>query len=129
MRSMMMTTAVLLSMNFVLGQDPTVPSPAIAERMSQQVALQPRAEFKPIPVVKLRAMVMGDRDHGTAIVEADGQRLQIRLDRTILKTTDPNSGGGSPLNRIQIQGVEYSVEDFSNRTIILTDSLRRVIVQ
>lgn len=112
-----------------LCQDPTLPNAAILERLNGHIPMAAIPEARPTPSIKMRAMVMNDRNRGIAILESEGQRYQLRLERP--NTAQKGSTASTPdsLHRVQIQGVEYSLLDFYDRTIILTDSVKRIIVQ
>ena len=110
------------------AQDPTIPSPALLERL-QAAPLVVRSESRPLPAIKLKSLVMRDSDHGTAIVESDGSRFQLNLDRAQLRQTDGAPPETDSRGRLQIGGVEYRVQDFYRRTIVLHDGVRRVLVQ
>ncbi len=90
------------------AQDPTVPSPQILERLQQPSepvavpqALAPMTEKEePLPIVKLKAMVMRDPDNGIALVEMNGRRTRLRLSRV-------------PTNRTESNGVLQNAEKIS----------------
>ena len=112
-----------------LGQDPTVPSQAIVEKLRKETSATADQVAKTAPKMKLKAIVLIDRDHGVATIEADGQRIRVRLDRSLASDLKSATKPESFVEAVQIGGVQYTVEDFSARTIVLTDGMRRVLVQ
>ncbi len=115
--------------SLAMGQDPTVPSQAILDKLKKESSLATNEVTKVSPKMKLKAIVMIDRDHGVATIEADGQRLRVRLDRGLSSNAKSLTKTESVAEAVQIGGVQYTVEDFSSRTIVLTDGMRRVLVQ
>jgi len=111
------------------GQDPTVPSQAILDRVTGDSAEVVVGQLKPLPAIELRAMVMRNPHQGSAIIESDGQRRRLNLDRTMLQAVQQPSDSARLTKAVQLNGVEYTIENFSSRTIILSDGLRRILVQ
>ncbi len=109
------------------GQDPTVPSPKIIERLRESTTTpaatrQASAEVKPQPSkisIRLKAIVLADPDHGSAILEVEGRRLSLQLDRLHLNQT----------TRIKLDEEELWVEDFSTHMIQLRSQDRTIIVR
>ncbi len=69
---------LLLAMAF--GQerrDPTQPSAAI----QQKFEVADRQTESPLPKIKVKAVVLRDPDHGTALIEAADRTFRIKLDR------------------------------------------------
>lgn len=112
-----------------MGQDPTVPSQAIVEKLNKGTSPTTNEVTKTAPKMKLKAIVLIDRDHGVATIEADGQRFRLRLDRNLTSDMKSATKAESAVEAVQIGGVQYIVEDFSARTIVLSDGMRRVLVQ
>jgi hypothetical protein len=116
-----------------MGQDPTVPSQAILEKLKKENSSVTNEVARSSPKMKLKAIVMIDRDHGVATIEADGQRFRVRLERSseseLKSRTVAAPNATRVVEAVQIGGVQYTVEDFSTRTIVLTDGVRRVLVQ
>lgn len=116
--------------NSVLGQDPTVPSVEILQKLNSGNAVSPNASpAAPIPAFQLRAIVMFDSNRGAALVESSGRRYRIQLDRTRLPGELNGSKTDKPLIRIQANGTTYVVEDFSASSLSLFDGARRILVQ
>ncbi len=112
-----------------LGQDPTVPSQSILDKLKKENSTATNEVTKAFPKMKLKAIVMIDRDHGVATIEVDGQRFRIRLDRSLPNNLKSLTRTENVVEAVQIGGVQYTVEDFSARTIVLTDGIRRFLVQ
>ncbi len=102
------------------GQDPTVPSKEILQRMTR-ATVEPKAVVSEAPVVKLKAMVLSDANRGTGIIEANGRRYTVKLERA-----DQSVQVGSG---IEIAGRRYLVEDFSARSILLNCDGIQLLVQ
>lgn len=117
-----------------LSKDPTVPSAAILKRLNGHIpAVAPVAPAAPsvaapAPSIRLKAIVMNDRDHGIAIVVSGDQRFQLRLERKETYPTSRPSDSTASLPGFQLHGVDYTLVDFYDRTIILTDSVKRIMV-
>ena len=118
-----------ISTSACLGQDPTVPSQAIVEKLRKETSATADQITKTAPKMKLKAIVLIDRDHGVATIEADGQRIRVRLDRSLASDLKLATKPEKLVEAVQIGGVQFTVEDFSARTIVLTDGMRRVLVQ
>ena len=136
MRSLLSLLAVTVcSSGF--AQDPTVPSAKMLERLHREptpiaaVPISPLVQERwPPPVLKLKAMVMTDRDHGTALVEVDGRRIRLRLARTLKEQgAAPESPPPTEVDSVVIQGSSYSVQSFSARSIVLTNHNQLLLVQ
>jgi hypothetical protein len=81
-------------------------------------------------VLKLKAMVMIDSDHGTALIEVDGRRVRLRLARpSSEQLAVPESSVAIDLEGVVIQGSTYHVQRFSARSILLTDGSQNLLVQ
>lgn len=111
--------------NATFAQDPTVPSAQILERLGREqptslVALPstPIQERKEPPLLKLKAIVMTDSDHGTALIEVDGRRVRLRLSRT-----------EAGVDCLVVQGSPYRVQDFSARSVVLESQGQTLLVQ
>ncbi|MBX3422191.1 MAG: hypothetical protein KF752_11610 [Pirellulaceae bacterium] len=111
------------------AQDPTVPSDVILQRMRTAQAAGTRIEMPSLPALRLKGLVMTDCDHGTAIVDAAGQRFVIVLDRSQLIQDSETGLTTSPRMVLQLNGIDYHLQDFYARTIILHDGLRAISVQ
>lgn len=129
--------AMTLAMNLIVlgsasfGQDPTMPSKAVMALMNGE---PPKAESKEEPEepkVKLKAIVLRDDDHGSAIIEIDERRVRLPLDRSLLNSSKLNSEANTTGRnaKVQIGLVQYSVEDFSPTAIVLSHGNKRLIVQ
>ena len=124
-----------------LAQDPTVPSAQILERLQREqpapttpIAALPTSplvqERLLPPVLKLKAMVMTDSDHGTALIEVDGRRVRLRLARpSSEQLAVPESSVAIDLEGVVIQGSTYHVQSFSAGSILLTDRSQTLLVQ
>jgi hypothetical protein len=134
MRILICFLAVILC-DCVFAQDPTVPSAQILERLqagqtTPAVTLhtsRPTAEERLPPVLKLKAMVMTDSDHGTALIEVDGRRVRVRLSRSTTDKSEASSEIG--IDGLVIQGSTYHVQSFSVRSILLTNHSQALSVQ
>lgn len=99
----------LLMFGMALGQerrDPTQPSAAIQRKLMDPAsgASATQARFK------VKAIVLSDRDHGTALVETAGGVVKIRLDRQ--HPTEVTLGES-----------KYLVKDFNSSSVVLTAML------
>lgn len=132
MKNLIFCWVLLSVVGLAHGQDPTVPSQAILDRLPSNTAVAARVESRPLPVVQLRALVMRNTDRGTAMIEVDGQLRFLRLDRAMLPATRPGSETKLESNglasSVQLSGAVYTVEDFTERTIVLSDGLHRILV-
>lgn len=93
---------LLLALSF--GQerrDPTVPSPAIQQRLGNATVDTEQAW-----TITLRAIVLGDPDHGTALVQTSSGMLRLRLDRQ-----------HSP--HFSVEGTPYTVVDFNQSSLTI----------
>lgn len=109
------------------AQDPTAPSKAILDRIKNEpTASAPSiAEPKLPSKLVLKAIVMRDADHGTALIEADGRNYRLQLDRSTISsepTIDHAPG-------IQLGGNFYRLQNFNSRSVTLFDGLRSFQVQ
>lgn len=104
------------------AQDPTVPSTQILERLGGEqvstVASPATQERQTPPILKLKAMVMTDSDHGTALIEVEGRRIRLRLSR-------PEAG----LDPVVIQGSTYRLKSFSAHSVTLESNGQLLIGQ
>lgn len=122
-----------------LAQDPTVPSSKILERLQheQRIPLVAMPATGPLnevraaaPELKLKAMVLTDSDHGTALIEVDGRRVRLQLSRpTHEQMNAPESSSQIGINGVVIQGSTYHVQSFSARSILLTNGTQTLLVQ
>ncbi len=105
------------------AQDPTVPSAQIlaklgGESVTSSVLPASAQERQSPPVLKLRALVMTDGDHGTALIEVEGRRIRLQLSR-------PEASS----DRVTIQGSTYRVQEFSARSVLLESRGQTLLVQ
>ena len=99
------------------GNDPTAPSQQIADLLSapssapaQPAGQQPAAQSKR-PVVRLKAMVLRDRDNGSALITVgDGEPCVVPLSRNPL---------GVAGYHLAIAGERFLVVDFSKSHVLL----------
>jgi len=97
--------------------DPTVPSPQIVKRLeldSESSKGQPTqsivAKKLLLPRLRLKAIVLRDNDHGTALVSNGGSEVYlVKLRRTEINGTQ----------RFIIGGLSLAVKDFSKSTLIM----------
>jgi hypothetical protein len=105
-----------------LAQDPTVPSAQILERLGGEqpraVALPATQERQAPLELKLKAIVMSDSDHGTALIEVEGRRIRLRLSRL-----------EAGLDPVVIQGSTYRVQNFSAHSVTLESNGQILIGQ
>lgn len=119
----------LFSASFIYAQDPTVPSAALLERLNVSSDVSRLVETRPIPVFKLRSMVMRDPNHGSAIIEAGKHRYRISLNRSLLKSADQEERSDDWRNQVQIDGRQYRLQDFRPGVLVLHDGHRQILVQ
>jgi hypothetical protein len=134
MRSLLCWLMVLCGSS-VCAQDPTVPSAQILERLHSDpreppapISLpRPAMQAEPAlpPVIKLRAMVLSDSDHGTALLDIDGRHVRLKLSRPVAGHSAETAG----LDGVTIQGALYRVESFSARAIMLVSRGQTLLVQ
>ena len=121
------------------AQDPTVPSAQILERLHHEqptpVVTLPFTnpfvqEQLALPVLKLKALVMADSDHGTALIEVEGRRVRLRLARLATdQLAAPEPSAPSVLDGVVIQGLTYHVQGFSARSVLLTNHSQTLLIQ
>jgi len=70
------------------------------------------------PVLKLKAIVMSDIDHGIAQIEVDGRRIRLRLSRP-----------ATNIDSVVIQGSTFHVQNFSARSVMLENHGQTLLVQ
>lgn len=114
-------------------RDPTAPSAEILRRLaaaapgvdgmlnspSDPAMADEIVEVVPaFPEPILKGIVMSDPDHGTALLEAGGRRVVVPLSR-----------GASRLSGFCVQGIEFQVLDFSDRSLLLQAPDRPLLVQ
>lgn len=137
MRSMIFLLVVTLC-NYSFAQDPTVPSAQILERLyrDQPAPIAALPSTSPVvqerlspPVLKLKAMVMTDSDHGTALIEVEGRRVRLRLSRPTDQLAAPEPSASRVLDGVVIQGLTYHVQDFSARSVLLTNHSQTLLIQ
>jgi hypothetical protein len=99
--------------------DPTTPSAQITERMmvhenrlpSPSVATVSSAPSLPRPSLRLKAIVLRDPDHGTAIVSCNAtETCVVMLQRNKLQSTT---------NAFHVGGMTLTVKDFSESSVIM----------
>lgn len=123
--------------NLTLGQDPTVPSSQILERLQQHPATvgpstsSPPDQARSVPPsLKLKAVVMADSEHGIALIEVDGRRVRLRLSpATTERGAAPKSATPPDGDGVVIQGSTYYVQSFSARSILLSNYSDTLLVQ
>lgn len=123
-----MLVLALATSSTAWAQDPTLPSKAILDRIkSEPMASTVVTAAEPWVPAKLvlKAMVMRDVDHGTALIEAEGRMYRLTLDRSMLNVVQPSENNPG----IQIGGNYYRVQDFAVRSVTLFDGLHRIQVQ
>lgn len=95
-------------------QDPTTPSRQITERINNQAPGSPGALIvqPKLPLLRIRAMVFRDIDHGMALVSAEDQKAKffVQLRR---------SNGKVKRQIVVIEGARFEVESFSETSIVL----------
>lgn len=99
----------LLMFGMALGQerrDPTQPSAAIQRKLMDPASGAPATQAR----FKVKAIVLSDRDHGTALVETAGGIVKIKLDRQ--HPTEVTLGDS-----------RYLVKDFNSSSVVLTAML------
>ncbi len=137
MKSMISFLVVTLC-NYSFAQDPTVPSAQILERLyrDQPAPIEALPSTSPVvqerlspPVLKLKAMVMTDSDHGTALIEVEGRRVRLRLARPTDQLAAPEPSASRVLDGVVIQGLTYHVQDFSARSVLLTNHGQTLLIQ
>ncbi len=121
------------------AQDPTVPSAKILERLGRgqpasvvaSPSVSPSAQIQlPPPMLKLKAVVMTDSDHGVALIEVDSRRLRLRLSRPATEQANASEASTqASLDDVVIQGSTYHVQSFSARSILLSNSIQTLLVQ
>lgn len=102
----------LLLFAMAFGQerrDPTQPSAAIQQRLAT-IPLAPANAEAPAKPFKLIAIVLSDRDHGTALLQTASGPVRLTLQR-------------EPLAEIVIENVRYVLKDFNASSV----QLQRVI--
>jgi hypothetical protein len=113
-------------------RDPTTPSAEILSRLRADMPTEARisvpadvnveveAPVAPVyPQIVLKGLVFSDPDHGSAMLESAGCRVTVRLDRE-----DSNSR----LAGFTLQGIEFQVLDFTDRTLLLQAPDRTLLV-
>ena len=121
------------------AQDPTVPSAQILERLHhEQPTPVVRLPFTnplvqeqlALPVLKLKALVLADSDHGTALIEVEGRRIRLRLVRPATdQLAAPLPATSQDLDGVVIQNSTYHVQSFSSRSILLSNDSHTLLVQ
>ena len=95
-------------------QDPTTPSRQITERIDNQAPVSPRASIvqPKVRILRIRAIVFRDIDHGMALVSGDDQKTKffVQLRR---------SNGKVDRQIVVIEGKRFMVESFSETSIVL----------
>ena len=96
----------LLLLAMVFGQetrDPTMPSPAIQQKLTRSLVDSPD---RPTSQLRVRAIVLSDRDHGTALVQTANGVVHLRLARD------------KPIE-VVLDEYRYSISDFDASSITL----------
>lgn len=117
---------MMTCMNTASGQDPTLPNAKLLERLKGEPIATAQPEKRQASQIRLRALVLSSPDSGVAILEFDGQRIRLHLNRQAIF---PTVGSSVATSEVQIAGTTFRVEDFSDRSIVLFDGQRRVLVQ
>jgi hypothetical protein len=121
-------TFFLFSMvSAAIGQDPTVPSPKLIQRLGSGTSGNSVPLPKP-PSLQLVALVMSSPGRGFAVIQCEEQHFDLQLDRSQVSVDSGLENRPAPVALI-IQGIQYHVEDFRSGTITLSDGQRRLIVQ
>lgn len=125
-------------------RDPTAPSAEILKRLTAAspamdamvhdanapVPADTEVETaRAFPELILKGLVMADRDHGTALLEAGGRRVTVRLSREAVDSGTLPAPSAARLSGFSVQGIEFRVLDFSDRSLLLQTSDRTVLVQ
>lgn len=125
-------------------RDPTAPSAEILERLNlatpmvdafagEPAAPAPADEVAQVapafPEIILKGLVLSDSDHGTALLEAAGRRVTVRLSREPADAAVLPAANASRLSGFSIQGIEFYVLDFSDRSLLLQAADRTILVQ
>lgn len=110
-----------------LGQDPTVPSPKLIERLGSQTSGN-SSPLPKLPSLLLAALVMSSPNCGFAVIQCEDEYFDLQLDRSPVSVDGGSENRPSPVALI-IQGIQYYVEDFRPWSITLSDGQRRLIVQ
>ena len=114
-----------------MGSDPTAPSSRMLERISTTTRnttppaapLENRSrEVIPpvathIPDIRIKAIVLSDDDHGSAILTANGRSVSVKLSRA--KHPTLANGASRSQSRFTLENVTFSVEDFSENSVQL----------
>lgn len=118
------------------GQDPTMPSPAILQRLNSNSSVSATDETRQTVKLSLKAIVFSDRDHATCLIEVDGRLVRISLDRTevalqieSMRRRDAEPTARSSNIGVQVGGSFYCVEEFNSNFITLFDGSHRIQVQ
>lgn len=99
----------ILMFGMALGQerrDPTQPSAAIQRKLMDPASGAPATQAR----FKVKAIVLSDRDHGTALVETAGGIIKIKLDR-------------QHPTEVVLGESRYLVKDFNSSSVVLTAML------
>lgn len=125
-------------------RDPTAPSAEILKRLaataavtdaialdaSEPVPADATVEAAPaFPELFLKGLVLSDRDHGTALLEAGSRRVTVRLSRDALDNGTLPAPSAARLSGFSVQGIEFRVLDFNDRSLLLQGADRTVLVQ
>ena len=119
------------------AQDPTKPSSQILERLHSGVpeAVATNTERRTMPTIKIKAIVMRDKDNGIALLDINGRKVRLNLERSALPQTlasDQISEAvqpTSPLGGLEIEGVFYRVEEFTPHSILLNAQGHKLLVK
>ncbi|MCA9216162.1 MAG: hypothetical protein KDB27_24005 [Planctomycetales bacterium] len=110
------TIVVLVLGSSAVGDasDPTIPSKAITERLQTTAtsSLAQHVENKLLTVpLQIKAIILKDRDHGTALLsDGDSKLIVVKLRRSSL---------GTWRARFAVHGSEYEIRDFSESAIVV----------
>lgn len=113
-------------------RDPTAPSSRMLERISasmrnnspsaqlSEANLREAVPVGPVPDIRLKAIVLSDVDHGSAILSANGKSISLNFSRAQIRN-QASLPSKSPIG-FTIAGVFFTVEDFSDHSILLRSS-------
>ncbi|HAC91396.1 MAG TPA: hypothetical protein DCF63_12320 [Planctomycetaceae bacterium] len=110
-----------------LGQDPTVPSPKLIERLGIQTSGN-SSPLPKLPSLQIAALVMSSPNRGFAVIQCEEKYFDLQLDRSQVSVDCGSKNIPAPVALI-IQGTEYYVEDFRSGSITLSDGQRELVVQ
>ncbi len=127
------------------SRDPTAPSDKIMEKLAPMLGevagsmgMAPAKSGKPAaaegeeggeedeevskPALLLKAIVLSDKDHGMALIELGKRKVRLSLVR--------KAAGAAPTNEradtVTIDDIDYTVEDFSDHSLVLTSADKKL---